>query len=380
VTDARDGNVEKTAFILVDADPLAGPSVDSSTGTRLAAQLLTSPIYAWDPNADAWDPAARRTLNETGEELFLMGRMRTFHLSMDLPVGQAQDAWERAARLIHSRYAATAPAGESTKPWDELDIFYKKSNHRLVLNTLWTVKTKGEHTWDTWGSMTESAASTKFAGMTPKEQLRALGFTDKAAMEMAEFEHRSWYSYLVDNGWRFGEPRNEKKKINPGLMEWDAEGADVKVHAPTLERVADTLIALRQLGYQSRPAWRRYRRTGTVIARQRHEPWTWKSDGGGELQAEAGDWEVSDGEGAKWSVNRQLFTESYVHVHGDKWERTGMVLARRALDGEIVETLEGRQQVTADVWIVKGGRGEQWPVTRADFEKNYEGPLPAVEN
>ena len=150
--------------------------------------------------------------------------------------------------------------------------------------------------------------------------------------------------------------------------------------SPRSKTLAGTLIALRQLGYRSRPEWQRFRRTGTVTARQRHEPWTWISQNGDEMRAEPGDWEVSDGDGPPWSVNKERFAETYQYVQGDEWRRTGIALARCAVEGEIVETREGPGLARAGDWVVKGERGEQWPVPQADFRKNYEGPLPAVES
>ena len=47
LTDDRGGIPVKSAVIIVDTDPIGGSSVDSSTGTRLAAQLPTVPMYPW---------------------------------------------------------------------------------------------------------------------------------------------------------------------------------------------------------------------------------------------------------------------------------------------------------------------------------------------
>jgi hypothetical protein len=384
----------KSAIIVVDADPIAGSSVDSSTASRLAALLPAVPIYAWDPNAEAWDPTAQRTVEETGEELFLVGRLRTFRLTMDLPEGQAQDAWERAARLIHTEYLA-AEAGkaakaaeaarpakppepsESAKPWDELSPFYKGSNHRAVLNVLWIVKTEGGHTWDTWGTATETVTPDGFAGFPPIAQLKVLGFSEAAAKRMAEKEYASWYDYLDRDGWQWGPVKSDKDKTNPRMVQWDPKCKDEENQPlqDSLGTLADTLIALRRLGYRSRPEWRRYRRGGVVTARQRDEAWTWISPGNATMRAEPGDWEVSDGSGASWSVNKERFVETYEQIDDTQWRRTGTVLARLAVEGETVESLEGPQQAVADDWVVKGERGEQWLVPNEDFVKNYEGPL-----
>lgn len=377
LTDRRGAVQTTTAVILVDSDPVGGSSIDSSTGTRLAAQLPTVPIYAWDPKSRGWGGNERPTENETGDdELFLVGRLRTFGLSMDLPKGQAQDAWERAARLIHSRYAATVKTpSPSTVPWEELDPFYRGSNRRLVLNTLWIVRNFGGHTWDTWGSATESTAPSGFADLAPLKQLEALGFTEHAAMTMAEKEHASWFDYYVKAGWRPGAARDDARKIHPRLMSWDDPRAADTIHEATLRSLANTLVALRQLGYRSRPKWQRFDRTGTVTARQRSEPWTWTSHTGDTMRAEAGDWEVSDDNGTTWSVNNERFAATYERIgENGQWRRTGNVLARLAVDGEVIETLEGPERVTAGDWIVKGDRGEQWPVPPADFAMNYRAP------
>ena len=78
--------------------------------TMLAARLPEIPIYAFSPDAP-----------ESLDVPAIIGRLRTYRLSMDLPAGHSQDVWERAARLIHNRYVArfggTSPAA---RPWDRV--------------------------------------------------------------------------------------------------------------------------------------------------------------------------------------------------------------------------------------------------------------------
>ena len=125
-----DTTAGETSVILVDADGTTGSNVDTTTGTRLAARFPTTPIYAWDPAAEVTD-----------DRLSIVGRLSTYRLSMDMPQGQAQDAWERAARLIHDRYAAEYGAKSAAGlPWAELDEFYRESNRRQVRNALWMVE------------------------------------------------------------------------------------------------------------------------------------------------------------------------------------------------------------------------------------------------
>jgi hypothetical protein len=79
-------NGPTNAVIFVD-DKAHGPSTARSTGTRLAARFPTMPIYIWDNDAQmAEDP------------LPIVGRLRTYRLALDIPEGQAQDVWERAAK------------------------------------------------------------------------------------------------------------------------------------------------------------------------------------------------------------------------------------------------------------------------------------------
>jgi hypothetical protein len=135
------GDAERTVVVLVDADGTTGPPVDSTTGVRLATRFPATSIYAWDPEAEG-----------TQDRVPIIGRLRTYRLSMDLPGGQAQDAWERAAQLIHDRYAAEAENGSAaTVPWSELGEFYRESNRRQVRNALWMVEKIGGHTWNVWG-------------------------------------------------------------------------------------------------------------------------------------------------------------------------------------------------------------------------------------
>ena len=132
------------AVIFVD-DKAHGPSTARSTGTRLAARFPTMPIYIWDNDAQmAEDP------------LPIVGRLRTYRLALDIPEGQAQDVWERAAKLIHQRYVAGIGPEPNPPParlpWAELDEFYRESNRRQVRNALWMVEQIAEHTWNTWGN------------------------------------------------------------------------------------------------------------------------------------------------------------------------------------------------------------------------------------
>ena len=358
----------KTAVILVDADGTTGPAVDVTTGTRLAARFPTTPIHAWDPAAEV-----------TEDRLSIVGRLRTFRLTMDLPGGQAQDAWERAARLIHNRYAAEAGhQSAASVPWSDLDEFYRDSNRRQVRNALWMVERIGGHTWNVWNSPDNTMSITNLRGREPLEQLRLMGFDRDAAMGMAQAEHEDWCRYYRKHKWRYGTPRDNTRKIHDKLVDWEVIKADPALLNTALSSLSTTLARLRELGYRSAPAispWQSFRRTGTVVAEQRDEPWSWTTHSGETAQAQAGDWLVRDAsdpdDGRTWSVRDDIFRATYTHIDGDTWGRHGTVSARPARVGEVIATLEGPVTAAEGDWVVRGEHGEQWPVPADEFASRY---------
>lgn len=360
-----------TAVILVDRDTSAASSIDTTTGTRLAARFPTAPIYAWDATAQV-----------TEDRLSLVGKLRTYRLSMDLPEGQAQDAWERAARLIHDRYAAEAGhRSAGTRPWAELDEFYRESNRRQVRNALWMVEQIGGHTWNAWNATADDVDTPNIRGLPPLDQLRLLGFERDEAIAMARAEHEDWCRYYRASGWRYGPQRDDARKIHDKLVDWAGIEADPDLLNAALGSLAATLSKLRELGYRSRPArerpeWQRFRRIGDVIAEQRDTAWTWKTGSGETMRAEAGDWAVRDVDGdERWSVRDDIFRATYQHEEGDRWQRRGTVRARPAEDGETVATLEGSVRASSGDWVVQGDQGEQWVVPGEQFARRYDGPV-----
>lgn len=350
----------RTAVVLVDSG-----DVDSAIGTRLAARLPTTPIWAWDPDAEVDD-----------DRVSLLGRLRTFRLSMDLPGGQAQDAWERAARLIHDRYAAeSADRTPATVPWSELDEFYRGSNRRQVQNALWMVEKIGGHTWNTFGSPPDSLSTATLRGKPPLEQLRLMGFDTDTALAMARAEHEDWCRYLRGHGWRSGPVRDDVRKVHDGLVDWGDVAADPVRRDRALSSLAATLSKLRELGYRSRPrdaGWQLFHRAGTVFAERRDDPWTWTTRSGASMRGGAGDWAVRDPDGDHWwSVRDDIFRARYEHLEGSLWRRHGTVQARPASDGEVVSTFEGPVTASAGDWVVQGGSGEQWPVPGDEFARRY---------
>jgi hypothetical protein len=351
------------AVVFVDADPMFGVAIDPTIATRLAMRFPDVPIFAWSPAA----------AGAGGERPGIDG-LRTYRLTMDLPAGQAHDAWERAAMLIHERYrlvvGGTSPA---RRPWAELDEFYRGSNRRQVRNALWLVEQIGGHTWNTLDG--GGAADPQAVSSDPLEQLQAMGFDRSAALAMARAEHEDWCRYYKKAGWTWAEGRDHERKSHPNLTGWHTIEADPELLRSSLTSLAATLSQLHELGYRSVPMWQRYRRVGVVTAEQRSQAWTWTSDSGHEMRGGPGDWRVQDDGGRSWSVRDDIFRATHDRVDDQVWRRTGVVSARPARDGENVPTLEGTAAAHRGGWIVRGERGEQWPVSADEFARRYDGPV-----
>ncbi|MEM6108142.1 RyR domain-containing protein [Mycobacterium sp. 050272] len=369
-------NIPTMLKLIGDVDPATSAVifVDAHAGTtaaRLAARFPDMPIYASDLNASITD-----------DSIQVVGRLQSYSLVLDTQEGQVQDAWERAARLIHERYVATIDPswtrGPASVPWAELNEFYRGSNRRQVRNALWMVEQIAGHTWNTWGSPPQQLSGSAMAELTPLEQLALMGFDHDSALRMAQAEHEDWCRYYRRNGWKYGSPRDDSRKIHNKLVDWSEVESEPELLNAAVRSLAGTLWSLRQLGFRSRPLWQSFTRVGTVTAEQRSAPWTWTSDSGHTMRAGAGDWAISE-DGKHWSVRDDIFRDTYEPAGDGQWQRKGRVQARPAYPGETINTLEGPTNATEGDWVVRGASGEQWPVPGDEFARRYAAYRPPEE-
>ena len=118
--------------------------------------------------------------------------------------------------------------------------------------------------------------------------------------------------------------------------------------------------------------WLHYQRRGEVTAQKRDHGWTWRTASGEVMTAQPGDWAVTDDSGSERSVAAGVFESTHEQVAPHRYRRSGTVLARQAIRREVVSTLEGDVIANAGDWIVRGAQGEQWPVPDAQFRASYE--------
>ncbi len=88
------------------------------------------------------------------------------------------------------------------------------------------------------------------------------------------------------------------------------------------------------------------------------------------MSAAAGDWDISDEQGRRWSAKDEVFRATYEPAGSDRWRRTGTVQARPAEYGEVLVTSEGRYICTAGEWVVSR-LGDEWAVPGAHFAQVY---------
>ncbi|MDT7765706.1 MAG: hypothetical protein QOC63_5126 [Mycobacterium sp.] len=84
---------------------------------------------------------------------------------------------------------------------------------------------------------------------------------------------------------------------------------------------------------------------------------------------------ATGGNGGNGGAGGDIFRATYERVGEGLWRRTGFVSARPASNGEDVSTLDGTTVAAQGAWIVRGERGEQWPVSAEEFARRYEGPV-----
>jgi RyR domain len=351
------------ALILAD-DPTRS---ETRLATYLAALNPTWTIFDWSPNT-------RGVADQPIMEL-----LYPFGLTMEAPSSLPVDSWERAARVVHEQYRLTAQQHQqldaskpSHQPWDQLEPFLRESNIRQVTTALAAAESLGR----SWGPVVRGVTSD---GLVASAEVSASELDT-----MARIEHESWMKHLHNNGWRYGAQRDDRHRIHPSLRAWDDLTAVDQ--QKTREGVANALRVLNQLGYRStvlRPEserldkdngsdWAEVTRRGEVTAVRSNTSWTWTSESGATMRGAVGDWRVSNDSGRSWSVAPEIFASTYEHVAGNRWRRTGRAWARRAVPGEVIKSLEGRQTAVEGDWVIRGSQGEEWVTTSEHFAASYE--------
>lgn len=119
---------------------------------------------------------------------------------------------ERMAQAFHARYVEESAhrLPGNMRPWETLGCTYQKSNSeqakyaKLILEACGFI-------------------------VRPKAQPKIrVTFTRKEIERMAEMEHGRWNVERIRDGWRYGRPRDDNRKLHDCLVSWKELSEDIK--------------------------------------------------------------------------------------------------------------------------------------------------------
>jgi RyR domain/TrkA-N domain len=227
------GTGEYTAYVCLEGDDDA-----LSEGLSMAHSLVTRRGHVVVCMRKS-DPFAGVLAASSGLVDAVRGRLSVFGVLQEacVPANIRDDFTEQLARSIHNAYVAmeaakgqTPETNSSMVPWERLPEGLRQSNIAQAAD----IGAK----LDAIGAVVvpESAAAPEFT------------FTDQEIEDLARLEHDRWMSEKLAAGWRYGQPRDDARKIHPDLREW----ADLSEAVKDKDRNAiRTLPAtLHDAGYQ----------------------------------------------------------------------------------------------------------------------------------
>ena len=126
---------------------------------------------------------------------------------MDAAIDQLPRAW-------HEAYRRGLPAGRhdvpANRPWSDLPEFYKMSNRRVCDHLPIKLAQAGLRLEEASADLGSAQRGPVVVELTPDE-----------IELLARLEHRRWLVARRMLGWQYGEKRNEAKRLNPLLVEWE---------------------------------------------------------------------------------------------------------------------------------------------------------------
>jgi RyR domain/TrkA-N domain len=227
------GTGEYIAYICLDGDDYA-----LTEGLAMAHSLLPRPGHVVVCMRKS-DPFAGVLAARSGLVDDVRGRLSVFGVLQEacVPANIRDDFTEQLARSIHSAYVASETAkGEtvatnpSMVPWERLPEGLRESNIAQAADIGEKMEAIGAVV------VPESASVPDFA------------FTDREIDSLAQLEHERWMRDKVSQGWKYGEPRDDERKIHPDLKDWAY--LTEAVRDKDREAVRDLPKILREAGFE----------------------------------------------------------------------------------------------------------------------------------
>lgn len=199
------GTREYTVFVCVDGDDNALREGLAMAHT-LASRRADVVVCMRESSPFAGVLAARSGLVDD-----VMGRLTVFGVIQEacVPTNIRDDFTEQLARAIHSAYVAmetvkgqTTATNASMVPWERLPEDKRQSNIAQAADIGVKMEAIG-------------AIVIPVAATAPE-----FTFTGPEIESLAKREHDRWMRERIDAGWKYGEPRDEERKIHPDLKDW----------------------------------------------------------------------------------------------------------------------------------------------------------------
>lgn len=240
--------IDRSADISVAAlDPLTLTAPDGAIAVAAAGAPITLIVIALEDDADALSVMTAIARMQEGEgqavaSCLVISERQQGLLALAKPAGRARDlgrSWfirggidgdpdlhdllvRRADELpqrIHdtyrARFGATGPAGMS---WAELPETYRRANRRAADHLpvkLWTI------------GLREPGGNADPFMVDPRSHARVIRPCAESTAEdallrrLSRIEHDRWSAERRLDGWRFGEVRDDARRIHPKLVEFD---------------------------------------------------------------------------------------------------------------------------------------------------------------
>jgi PGDYG protein len=115
----------------------------------------------------------------------------------------------------------------------------------------------------------------------------------------------------------------------------------------------------------------RYQPCTVVSAHRLVAALTWRTDRGAPMRAEPGDWELTDEQGNRWTVEPETFARSYRRQPDGRYAKHELVDAVQLTYPLEVPTTEGVSTARIGDWLLRDAAGAVWPVPDQQFRVRY---------
>jgi hypothetical protein len=130
----------------------------------------------------------------------------TAFFAFDAPIDARQ--WEKSGEAVHQAYVKSQQAGAKQPnmlPWPLLRDDFKHSNRHQAACSVEILR----HC----GFIVEPSP-------LPRDQIPLMKFSQGQIEQLAEWEHGRWNVERLKSGWRYGEKKDEARRLSPYLLPW----------------------------------------------------------------------------------------------------------------------------------------------------------------